>query len=446
MVLMHALHRLNPSYDWRLTVAHFNHQLRGIESDQDEEFVVASGRQLGVPVVTGRGDVLQESREAKVSIEMAARTLRHRFLAETAQKCGAGSIALGQHADDQVELFFLRLLRGGGGKAGMSWRNPSPANKSIWLVRPFLDATKESLKAFAAEHGIAFREDSSNTHKDILRNRIRHGLIPLLKSHYAPSINTHILRTMEITSTESEFVGQLAAEWLKAGESRSRFDQLPVAVQRQAIRLQLLKSDLSPDFELIETLRLKPGIRISQGSLKWVVREECGSVVLVPSIDKAFLQNRSVLDLAKPGEAVFGHLRFFWKCLYGNELENKKASLASDRVRAAKPLPEDAQLSNLEVFDADKVGAEISLRYWQAGDRFQPIGIKQPVKVQDLWVNAKVPAEERRQRVIGFSEHAQALFYVEGLRIGERFKLDKNCRRGLVWGWRREKPGFEQAV
>ena len=91
-------------------------------------------------------------------------------------------------------------------------------------------------------------------------------------------------------------------------------------------------------------------------------------------------------------------------------------------------------LKPAEFFDADKVGDEIVLRHWRAGDRFQPIGMRSAVKLQDLFVNAKIPAARRRALVLATSS-AGGIFWVEGLRIGEKFKLTPETGRQLIWNW-----------
>src|SRR5207302_6394770 len=128
--------------------------------------------------VSDLADVRAYASEQKLSIEMAARTLRHRFLAHAASRLSIHTVALAHHADDQVELFFLRLLRGAGGEglAGMKWQNPSSQDPHILLTRPLLGQSKSDLLSFAKEHGIHFREDATNAQMDFQRNRIRHEL------------------------------------------------------------------------------------------------------------------------------------------------------------------------------------------------------------------------------------------------------------------------------
>src|SRR5580698_1300087 len=146
---------------------------------------------------------------------MAARKLRHEFFVKAARERKVETIALAHHADDQVELFFLRLLRGTGGSgvAGMKWRSPSPADGKIALVRPLLGLSKGDLEQFAREHKIRYHEDATNLSADILRNRIRHELLPLLRRNYQPALNKTILRLMDVVGEESDFVGEKARSW-----------------------------------------------------------------------------------------------------------------------------------------------------------------------------------------------------------------------------------------
>src|SRR6266566_2045265 len=141
MVLLELLRRLAPIHHWQLCVAHFNHRLRGRSSQDDERLVRATSAKLKIPCLVGQADVKRVANEQKLSLEMAARRLRHQFLARVALERGLKSIALAHQADDQVELFFLRLLRGaaGPGLAGMKWTSPSPADPNLALVRPLRD-------------------------------------------------------------------------------------------------------------------------------------------------------------------------------------------------------------------------------------------------------------------------------------------------------------------
>jgi tRNA(Ile)-lysidine synthase len=420
MTLFHALKELSRTHRWKLTVAHFNHQLRGRAAKADERLVGQTARALKLPFVAGRGNVRAEASRRKISLEMAGRDLRHRFLARAARARRIPAIALAHHADDQVELFFLRLFRGAGsqGLSGMKWAGPSPVDRSVLLVRPFLNQSKAALRRAAIAAGVAFSEDATNAEIDIQRNRIRHQLLPLLRQRCPASLTQTVTRLMELAGAEAETVAQLAEQWL-ANPGRAEFSLLPVAVQRRVIQIQLLALKQLPEFEMVERLRRRSGRPFALDAARTVSRNATGILQLgrIERIEFNPARRAVVLKGTKGRQRIDG-LALRW--------EIKKTSGAGF---ASEP--------NVEYFDADKVGGRICLRHWQPGDRFQPIGVSSPRKLQDLLTNAKVPRAERHRRVVAATRRDE-LFWVEGLRIAEPFKLQPSTVRRLKWQWERE--------
>jgi tRNA(Ile)-lysidine synthase len=419
MVLLSVLNSLARKNHWKIVVAHFNHQLRGHDSDADEKLVRQTAKKMRLKFFAESAAVKKFAAQSKLSIEMAARKLRHEFLARVAKKEKIQTITLAHHADDQVELFFLRLFRGSGGEglAGMKWRSPSPLDKTICLVRPLLDFSKKEILEFARENKIAFRADTTNFSTDILRNRIRNELLPLLKKNYQPQIQKSVLRTMEIIGTEASFMIGLAAR-IRSGkaEIKSPFKKLPVALQRRILQQELLLVKLLPDFELIEQLRSTAEKFVSVSSNLSVARDLNGKILFRSNSENEFSTDELKIELrGRVGWAQFGKTKFQWRME-----AHKKFSIS--------------QKTGTEFFDADKIGNSIVLRHWRAGDRFQPIGMKSPVKLQDLFVNAKIPREQRRNLIVATAE-CGGIFWVENLRIGEQFKLAAVTRRKMTWNW-----------
>lgn len=423
MVLLHALKVLSAERRWKLTVTHFNHCLRGRASDADEALTWKTAERMKLPFVTGRANVKNFAKESKLSVETAARKLRHEFFARVARERGIKTVALAHHADDQVELFFLRLLRGsgGGGLAGMPWCSPSPADRKISLVRPLLDLSKAELEKFAREHKIAFREDSTNLSPNFLRNRIRHGLLPLLRKKYQPALNKTVLRLMDIVGAESDFASERAQLWLSGGPAQNDFDKLPVAIQRHILRLQLIKLNIATDFDLVESLRRLVNQSITVIANLSVSRDEKGRVSVRERYTNAFKNSLLNVKLDRTDIAFFDAVKFSWQ-------------FSKQRESLSRPTKASPKLRK-EFFDAGKVGKEIILRHWRAGDRFQPIGLKSAIKLQDVFTNQKVPRERRHQLVV--AEAGGEIFWVEGLRISENFKLTQQTKRVLTWKWRR---------
>ena len=419
MVLLWVLHSIAPKHGWRLVVAHFNHRLRDLASEADARFVARAAKGLDLECVVDGGDVRGLARERGYSVEMAARELRHAFLARTAKTMGLAKVALAHHADDQVELFFLRLLRGaGGGLAGMKWRGASSAAKSITLVRPLLDQSKVALLQFARTEKVRFREDGSNASVDILRNRVRRDLLPLLRKHYQPGLDRTVLRAMEIVGDEAEFTLEAARTWLRR-KSRGSFARLPIAVQRQCVCLELNRLNLAADFELVERLRLRPGKKHSWGD-GWLSRDAASGAVS--------------MQTTTPVEGSVGTHGFELRATKG--VEAFGGAVVTWRIKTHVPRATFRWVLNRECFDADKVGARVVLRHWRPGDRFQPSGMSRAVKLQDLFTNAKVPARARRLLLVAEAADGR-IFWVEGMRIAESFKLTATTRVELRWRWRR---------
>lgn len=415
MVLLHLLHDLSQTYGWKITVAHFNHQLRGRSSNADKRLVEKTAAELGLKLRVDRADVKTFAKTNGLSTEMAARKLRHRFLARTAKKLKIKTIALAHHADDQVELFFLRLLRGAGseGLSGMNWKSNSSADSSLKLIRPLLAQSKESLCDYAKAKKFIFREDASNASLDFQRNRIRHEIVPKLKA-IQPALNGTILRTMEIVASESHFALTNALDWL-SGKNQSPFDQLHIAVQRVCLRLQIRALGFPAEFELIEQLRTQAERVISVNPENSIFRDADGHIHVRRKESVSFKQVEITIDLKAENEVRFGDRKLAWT------IENKQG--ASIRHK-----------SNCEFFDAEKVGGRVTLRHWKPGDCFQPIGTGSPKKLQDLFVNLKVPRAERHKRIVAVSERGE-IFWVEGVRVSELFKLDNASQRRLKWTW-----------
>jgi tRNA(Ile)-lysidine synthase len=419
LVLLHVLARLAHIHRWSLTVAHFNHQLRGRSSRADEALVRRTAAKLGLACVVEQGDVRTCAQQSKLSLEMAGRELRHDFLARVARQRRIRTIALAHHADDQVELFFLRLLRGAGteGLAGMRWRSPSMSDARITLVRPLLDQPKEALLSFAREEGIAFREDRSNALPDFLRNRLRHQLLPLLRKHYQPALNKVVLRQMEILGAEADFLDHTARQWLR-GKLKTAFTKLPLAVQRRCLRWQLLEFGVAPAFELIERLREDAGRPVTVGPNAEVYRDIHGRIHWRRATRFGFDSREQRLELkGQSGSIHFGSLVIQWRIV---------------RAKSVRP-PKRAEAR--EYFDADKVGSPVTLRHWRAGDRFQPSGMKAAVKLQDLFTNWKIPRARRHALVVATTACGE-IWWVEGCRISELFKLSATTKRRLEWRWR----------
>jgi tRNA(Ile)-lysidine synthase len=217
VALLHALHEISQGADLKLLIGHVNHGLRGAESDADEASVAALAATLGVPARAARVDPVSAraagpSRD-RPTLQEAARALRYAALRRMAEEVAAACIATAHTADDQAETVLLRLLRGTGpdGLAGIPERSPDGC-----IVRPLLRATRAEIERFAAERGLAWREDASNASGAYARNRLRHDWLPGLARAFNPRLLRALAGLAEAQRRDSEWIeSQVERETLK---------------------------------------------------------------------------------------------------------------------------------------------------------------------------------------------------------------------------------------
>jgi tRNA(Ile)-lysidine synthase len=234
--LLHALHSLAGEDGFRLVAAHLDHGLRP-DSARDAAFCRGLCRTLGVPLRVGRADVRARAARDGGGIEEAARLERHAFLEAVRLREGALWIVLAHTRDDQAETVLLRLLRGSG-SAGLGAMRARAGR----LLRPMLRVSRQDVLDHLAAHGLAWREDPSNTDPASLRNRIRHELIPYLESRFNPAVRDALARTASVLAEEAELLATIAAAvGLRTEDGtailpREAVARAPRAVARIAVR------------------------------------------------------------------------------------------------------------------------------------------------------------------------------------------------------------------
>jgi tRNA(Ile)-lysidine synthase len=215
VALARALHRIVTPSDRLLTLAHYNHGLRGDQSLVDERFVCQLAQELGTTCFVERDDSLAKAANPD-GIEAAARDARYRFLLAAAEQVGARYLVTGHTADDQAETVLHHLLRGSGlaGLAGIPRvRVLSPA---VTLLRPMLTVRRSEVIEYLSALGQPYCQDATNDDTSLTRNRIRHELLPLLTRDYNPSVVESLLRTSEIAGEVQRLVEAQAESLLDA--------------------------------------------------------------------------------------------------------------------------------------------------------------------------------------------------------------------------------------
>ena len=241
MCLLHWLDHNRETLGIKLQAAHYNHRLRGEESDRDEEFVRAYCRERNIPLLCGGGDVAARAEELGRGVEETAREMRYAFLQDAARQTGADRIAVAHHADDNVETMLLHLIRGSGltGLVGMQPRRDN-------IVRPLLSVTRAETESYCNRFDVPHVFDSTNADDDYLRNRLRHRVIPQL-TDLNPRFVENSVKLLGRLREDERYLQELTRSVLLSARQEddrlvipaSAIAELPQALAPRAVRLLL---------------------------------------------------------------------------------------------------------------------------------------------------------------------------------------------------------------
>jgi tRNA(Ile)-lysidine synthase len=205
----------------KIVVAHFNHGLRGAESDADQEFVKELADRLKA-IFVSRQHVIEKPKDIVHSSENQLRDARYAFLIEVAHQHHASWIAMGHHADDQVETFLHHLLRGSGPRGLSGIPSTRDVSSTCKVIRPLLNVTRNQIVAYLEDLEQPFRNDVSNLGNDYTRNRIRNELLPMLRAFAGNEVlDARLLQACNLIAREHELVSSLASSWLERVESNA---------------------------------------------------------------------------------------------------------------------------------------------------------------------------------------------------------------------------------
>jgi tRNA(Ile)-lysidine synthase len=263
VALLRVLLELREELGIVVSVAHFNHQLRGAESDKDAEFVRVLAGEQDLAFQAGAENTAAFANESRLGLEAAARELRHRFFTSLVESGSVSKIATAHTIDDQAETVVMRLLRGAGpaGLAGiLPELAPGREQLSKIIVRPFLAVRRHQVREYLKSLCQTWREDTSNCSDEFLRNRVRRELLPQLEK-FNPRIVDALSHSAEIARAEEEFWAEKIEALLSDGhrspctlELRLLCNQ-PIALQRRLIRALAMEAGLTLDFEHVEEIR-----------------------------------------------------------------------------------------------------------------------------------------------------------------------------------------------
>ena len=397
---------------------HVNYGLRGPASDADEALVRDLCAAWDVPHHVERAAL------DAGNVQAEARNVRYQAFRSVAEEVGAQAVATAHHLNDRAETLLLHLFRGTGptGLTGMPLRRPFALDLDIEIVRPLLFASRKEIEAYATEHDVPWREDASNHEGDYRRTALRKTILPAIEEVFGDAVQKHLASTADLMrdyldSGAALVHGSTLANLTKRTDegralSVAALRDHPVVV-RHGLYLEALRR-WAPDaprtsaalWAIDGLLDAQPGRRIPwPGLVTWRDREHIVFATRPP-------------EALKPVPVALGATRTVTGTLHAELFEP----------------PEDFERSAfVEYVDAERLRFPLTLRPWQEGDAFQPLGMEGRKNVSDLLTDRKVPPQRRAQQLV--LANGDEIVWVVGHRLAEAYRVHAGTRRVLRLEW-----------
>ena len=382
--LLHSLANLRTEFGFNLVAAHLNHGARGEESDHDEAFVSAFCQQWQVALTVQRADVPAAADRLHTSFHEAARAARTSFLIDVSHSKHANWIATGHTAADNAETILHRIIRGTG-ITGLRGLQASSGN----TIRPLLHCSRKQTAEYCYNHNIPFCSDSSNASFKYSRNRIRRELIPNIESHYNQRFQDSLIRLSQFASHDDDFLNGVASEWLQWNNPQSErveFSMETFAAQHIAIKSRVLRQAIcllvgnSAD---VEQRHLIP-------FLDWP--KTSPTAINLPNAVRLRIR-KGLLIIDKP-QKNRSHVPQMWEVVVGEEI-----IIPNWNLRVTTELRSDTYDSTSGELSlrlpVQNICPPLVIRNRRPGDTIDTLGITGTQKLQDVFINAKVPACDR---------------------------------------------------
>ncbi|OQX80583.1 MAG: tRNA lysidine(34) synthetase TilS [Bacteroidetes bacterium 4484_249] len=393
------------------SIAHCNFGLRVEESDEDEKFVMNLAKKKKVNIFVKKFDTRKFASENKISIQMAARRLRLEWFELLIKQNHFSFYATAHHLNDQIETFFINLLRGTG-ITGLHGILPKQGN----LIHPLLFCYREEIEKFAKENNLKFREDSSNIKTDYTRNKIRHKLIPVLKDinpAYAEIMNKNIFRLQQAEEIYKQQIRKASDKIIITDK-----DIVKISVSG-LLKLKPLETYL---FEIISAFGFNySDINDIINSLK----STSGKVFF--SATHRIIKDREYLLIEETGEEENLTQSDFLIQANDSFIE-QPIQLKISRYK--KPVEFIASGNrNIAFLDADKLEFPLQIRKWEKGDYFYPLGMNNKKLLSDFFIDNKftIPEKEKTWIIISSGK----IVWIAGHRIDDRFKITDKTKEIL---------------
>lgn len=398
------------SYDFSLL--HCNFQLRGAESERDEEFARDFAKQFNRDINIQRFNTDSYASENKISIQVAARELRYGWFKEMIAAKPGSVLLTAHHQDDNIETLLMNFFKGTG-IAGLH----GIAAKSDNIVRPLLFARKADLVELVQSQSMSWVEDSSNEQDKYARNYLRHQVIPLLKELY-PGVENNLANNIQ-RFAGVEKVYQQAIEGYKKRLIKQSGAEIHLPVL-------LLKKFPSPETVLYEILRDYSFSPLQTAVVMELLDAESGRYV--ESSTHRVIRNRGWLIIA-PQQSVHQQLIVIDKAGTFNTADGELTVINESAVAT---IPQSA---NEVLLDSASIRYPLLLRKWKQGDYFYPLGMQKKKKLGRFLIDQKVSKTDKEK--VWVIEMDKKIMWVNGYRIDDRFKITAATKQALRLHWKK---------
>lgn len=418
--LLMLLNRLKDEYKLELHAIYIDHGLRPDEIPGEIEFCKTLCENLNIHFITRSIDVTSYAREHGLNKQEAARELRYKAFEEAGIEIRANRIALAHNADDQAETFFMRTLRGSGQK-GLSGIPPVRGR----IIRPLIEIERDEIENFLADASQSYIIDSSNLKKDYFRNWIRLSVLPEFKRKNPELIRT-ISRISDIMREEDNYLELIVTKTLmklipKKTDSTIELFLVPLETMDRVILRRVLRRAI----DAVKGLRGINFVHI-EDIISLIKKGDSGDRLYLPKGIRV-IKGYATLVLTSKQPATLGRYRLE---VPGEVILREAGILIRASTLDSQEIEAGAKGKETVFLDAEKATSSLTIRSREAGDFFYPAGFGKRKKLQDFFVDEKVPRDERDAIPIVLS--GDDIVWIAGYRADERFKVTDSTRKILV--------------
>lgn len=423
--LLHVLYKIKEKFNIKLGAIHINHLLRGHESYDDEKYVINLCKSLDVECYIERININNISKEKNISLEMAGREERYKAFEVIKNKYGYNKIAIAHNANDQAETILMRIMRG----TGLEGLTGIRSKREGGIIRPILCLNRAIIEKYCSDNKLMARVDKSNFEKIYNRNKVRLDILPYMKENFNDDIIETLNRMALLLQCDNEYLEGQAdkayREYCFSDVNVLKISKAIFKVEKEAIITRVIKrgfKEVSNSYQNFEMKHIYDVMNLNNKATgkkinltnDIVVENSYDYVILKVKSNVDTLEKKIELDISKyniPNKVDWGKYTVCFEVL---EIKNKIEFSNNDLIK---------------FFDYDNIEEKITIRYRKDGDRIKPLGMSGSKKLKDVFINLKIPREERG--IVPILSFDSRVAWIVGYKTSEDFKITKDTKKIL---------------